>query len=364
MALILECVCSPDASLCNLTRLVWVVDITNLQFGSISATQNLSLQSSAGALASMASPSTGIYFIELPLSLTVSVWGSLANTLFMDASTRQIPSPLYSEYQQFVAACVIHQYYQCVNLVTGQVTTRKVVAYTKIPGEDAICKTGEVIRGEVHAGLSSIFYVSTPLGDCLSGGIGTADTAFYPIPEEQTIDVGDSSQICLCATGGSGAYSYSIVDGELPCGMALNEDTGCLEGEPNGTCPGTTSVTFRVTDTGTGGSAGDPVPPVTIGGTCRVFGDGLTRISGGAFTIDMAGSFFINGVGYMIASVTPPDNLTLTAAVGILDPATWSFTFPAGPAPPPSPPDSAEVTCGFLSECPDDTGTTGGNSTH
>ena len=209
----------------------------------------------------------------------------------------------------------------------------------------------------------SIFYKSTPLGACLSGGIGTADLDFVPQPQASMVDIGDSGEICLCATGGSGNYTYSIVSGTLPCGITLNTDTGCLEGEADGKCSGTTSVTFRVTDLG--GAGPGSTGGVTIGGTCRTFGTGVTRIAGGAWDSSMVGNAItIHEVSYTVASVTGPSNLTTISTIGIIDPTTWSYTSPVIPPPPPGPPETADVTCGFVTKCPDADSAIGGNSAY
>ena len=365
MALMLECICSPNSSLCNLTQVTWMCEVISEHFGSISATHILSLESAVGSLAIIIDPTTGIYSNDIPVHLAIANWSSLANSLYMNASLFQVPFPLYSQYEELRAKCALRLHYQCVNLVTGESTVKLVVANPNTIGDEVQCKTGEDVRGKVVGGLYSIFYKSTPLGSCLSGGIAVQDTEFLPLPEDQTIDIGDSSQICLCATGGSGSYEYSIVEGSLPCGMNLNTETGCLEGEPDGTCDGTHAVTFRVTDIGAGDASetGGTVGGVTIGGTCRVFGDGVTRISGGAWTSDMVGQhIFINSITFTIGSVTPPDNITLTSTYGIFDPAAWSYTSPVTDAPPPAPPNTADVTCGLLPGCP--TGDLlGGNNT-
>jgi hypothetical protein len=183
------------------------------------------------------------------------------------------------------------------------------------------------------------------------------------VPQDNTTDIGDSGEICLCATGGSGEYVYSIVSGTLPCGITLNPTTGCLEGTANGDCPGTTAVTFRVTDTGGAGGSGSG--GVTIGGQCRVFGSGATRISGGAWDASMVGNpITIAGNVYTVATVTPPNLLTVTGTIGIIDPTTWTYTSPVVPPPPPGPPETAEVTCGFIANCPGDDSSLGGNAAY
>ncbi len=210
---------------------------------------------------------------------------------------------------------------------------------------------------------AATFYYSSPLGACFSGGISSKDFDFEPNPNGNTINIDDSGQICLCTTGGSGNYTYSIIDGSLPCGVTLNQQTGCLEGESDGTCPGTTNVTFRVTDAGAGGETS--TGGVTIGGTCRTFGTGVTRISGGAWDASMDGnSISIGGGTFTVSSVSGPDNMTLSASAGIADPTSWSYTSPVVAPPAPGPPETAEVTCGFVGKCPNSDTGLGGNSAY
>ena len=47
-------------------------------------------------------------------------------------------------------------------------------------------------------------------------------------------------------TGGSGAVTWSVVDGTLPAGLALDPATGAITGTPTG--PGSTTFTLRATD--------------------------------------------------------------------------------------------------------------------
>ncbi len=362
MSLTLECVCSPDASICTLTQLVYKVNAHVFGRGTIGALNILTLHAGS-SYSTLVNPS-GLYAIDLPIASVLANWGSLAVTLSVDASLYQVPSPPYSEYYGFDATYSIVHHYRCTNLITGASTTSEVEAHTVDLGPTVKCQTGENdIRGLVSGGIGSIFYKSTPLGDCFSGGISTTDFTFQPAPAEGMINIGDSSQICLCATGGSGSYTYSIVSGELPCGITLNQATGCLDGEATGDCPGTTNITFRVTDSGGGGQSS--TGGVTIGGTCRAFGSGATRISGGAWTDDMAGNpITIGGNIYTVATVTPPGLLTVTGTIGIIDPTDWIYTSPVVPPPPAGPPEIAEVTCGFIATCPtSDTGL-GGNSAY
>jgi hypothetical protein len=58
--------------------------------------------------------------------------------------------------------------------------------------------------------------------------------------------VGTAYSATLAATGGTSPYTWSIAAGTLPAGLSLNAATGAITGTP--TVAGTSSVTFRVTD--------------------------------------------------------------------------------------------------------------------
>lgn len=101
---------------------------------------------------------------------------------------------------------------------------------------------------------------SRPLSSCTTMTID-ASGGFAPIDADQ-VQGGTSgtAKWCLCASGGTGyydpgtgdtlgaVYKFQIVSGTLPSGQTLDEDTGCIEGEPDGGDPGTSDVTFRVLD--------------------------------------------------------------------------------------------------------------------
>ncbi len=360
MALTLQCICSPDASVCTLTSLVWNVEVITFNGGGVAmdAENILTLYHSTGAYVQLVSPAAGSYAFSIPLS-AVSDWGSIGVSIFMDASAFQKPDPPGSSYFSFGAFYSIDQHYLCINLVTGEASTKTINARAENLGPTEKCQTGDLLRGLVDGGISSILYASTPLGDCLSGGLATNDTTFQPDPSHNTYNIDESGGICLCATGGSGDYTYSIIAGSLAGGQSLNPDTGCIEGTPDGITPATKQITFRVTDLGGGDQTS--TGGVTIGGTLRVFGAGATRISGGSWTADMAGSTFaVNGTNVTVLSVTDGDHLTFATTVGIIDPATWSYTSPVVPPPPPGPPETADVTCGYIQGCPSDS-SLGGN---
>jgi len=60
------------------------------------------------------------------------------------------------------------------------------------------------------------------------------------------ITYGQSANITINVSGGTSPYSYQIVEGLLPPGLALNQDTGVISGMA--TTPGTFTFKVRVTD--------------------------------------------------------------------------------------------------------------------
>ncbi len=354
MALILECTCSANVSLCNLIQLIWNVDVVVNQAGSITATGRIWLSGDNGAEENIfiESPGdAGIYSFDLT---PLADWLNPTAHITINASTFQISGGSY----EINAGDGILQRYQCVNVISGATVITEVPSSATVNDGEHKCETGPHDTRSVCQDISGTLFKSTPLGAC--NGCGSSHGQYYPPPTiNVTVDVDNSGELCLCATGGSGDYSYSIISGQLPCGQTLNVSTGCIEGSPDGSCDGTSSITFRVTDAG--GAGPGSTGGETIGGTCRVFGSGATRISGGAWTSAMTGTITINGHDYTIATVTPPDNLTTVETIGIIDPTSWSYTFPIIPPPPPGPPETADVTCGYIFACPAGDQTIGGN---
>ncbi|WP_282361514.1 putative Ig domain-containing protein [Pseudomonas sp. PS01300] len=100
-----------------------------------------------------------------------------------------------------------------------------------------------------YAGVDSFTYTATgPGGTSAPATVNLAITP--PTVVIGTTTLANATQnvpytASISASGGTAPYSYTIVSGALPSGMAL-APTGSLTGTP--TAPGTTSFTVRVTD--------------------------------------------------------------------------------------------------------------------
>ena len=313
-------------------------------------------------------PTPGHYEINLtPVGDWVSRWSTIMAELMTGSSLNQQPNPPFSAFNQFNVKHSIEQTYLCINVVTGESTTQVVNSAATAGNGTTQCGTNPADPRTVCTGqaeMSSIFFKSRSLNLCDPvNGCYAQSQDFQPVVRDNAMDPSSSGQMCLCATGGTGDYQFSILSGHLAGGETLNKDTGCIEGTPDGVTVRSDIITFQVTDRGGGGLSGG-TPARTVGGTCRVFGTGASHISGGAWTADMVGgTITIGGSPFTVVSVDVAlQNIVLSAVAGIHDPIDWSFTFPAGPAPTPAPPETATVECSFLGpQCPGGEGTAIGN---
>jgi hypothetical protein len=130
----------------------------------------------------------------------------------------------------------------------------------------------------------------------------------------------------LQATGGSGAYTWSIVSGALPTGTSLT--TGVIAGTPTGT-PGTSSFTVQVKDA-VGDIAQQPLtivvnPAPTITTTSLSPGD-----QGSAYSQPLSASGGTQPLSaFSISSGSLPSNLSLSGSsiTGTLAPTATTSTF-------------------------------------
>lgn len=127
---------------------------------------------------------------------------------------------------------------------------------------------------------------------------GTAGTAY-----SQTVS----------ATGGSGAYVFSVASGSLPSGLNLNSATGAITGTPS--AAGASASTIRATDSASNvGSRAYNLtigiglaPPTLPGGTVGAAYNQTIMSSGGS-----------GGYSYSISAGTLPAGLGLGSATGII----------------------------------------------
>ena len=155
--------------------------------------------------------------------------------------------------------------------------------------------------------------------------------AVYTLPAftPQTISpgmVGLSYSVTLTGTGGYGAggYSFSVVSGTLPNGIALSTG-GVLSGTP--TAAGTFGFTVKITSVFTGGYNAPP-PPLTANQSFSlviypVLTITTTATNPGSVGVAYSQTFTATGGAgastytWSVASGTPPPGLTLSAA-GVL----------------------------------------------
>ncbi len=260
----------------------------------------------------LVSVTPGSYDIDLPLADWAKNWATISVELVTVSGLNQNGSPPFSSYDLFRTQYRIDQTFTCTNKETSETSGWVITSYTASPDPNTKCEISAEVRVLCFAGrgVSSVFYRSSTLATCQ--GCTINDRNFQPVIDgTANVDPAVSSQICICATGGSGDYKYSIVSGSLPSGQTLNPDTGCIEGNADGHTPGTPSITFRVTDAG---GAGAPVGTSrTIGGTGYLNGSNFVWASGAAFFSEMAGtSITIGGAGHTVATV--PTQFTMTVS--------------------------------------------------
>lgn len=131
-----------------------------------------------------------------------------------------------------------------------------------------------------------------------------------------TAAVGVAYSSSLVAAGGTGPYTYAIIDGILPPGLVLNATTGAITGTP--TMPGNFPYTARVTDSTT----------TTAEADCNI------SVAAGPLGITCASSAAAVGVPYssslMATGGLPPYKFSITSGVlppGLaLNPFTGAIT--------------------------------------
>jgi hypothetical protein len=176
-----------------------------------------------------------------------------------------------------------------------------------------------VISGTPTAAATSAFTIRATDGNGAMGSRAYSVTVNAGIVVNPTslpsAAVGASYSQAVSATGGSGAYTFSVTSGSLPAGLALNASTGLITGTPS--AAGTSNFTVTATDgNGATGSRSftfsvNPslvLNPATLpGGTVGTAYSQTMTATGGSGTYT-----------YSVSSGALPAGLSLNAATGLI----------------------------------------------
>lgn len=270
MPLTLECYCDDNVVVCQLAALYFEFYADYEEFGPNGASSAIELThnptgTSEDSLVFATDPSNGPHSVSIPLGIAGLVeWTSLKVHVTFASSLFQPPS---SAPARLVLTFWIRLLYDCIDLATGMVVKQKSIHAA--PGvdigfsPDGSCTCFDVIErvrivpngiewvdadGERNreGGVVGLLWTSSPLGSCY-GCTVSFGPGFIPRPKDQIIDIdGSGGPICVCASDGTAPYHFFVRSGQLPPGLTLNGDTGCLEGDATG--PATEDVEFGVID--------------------------------------------------------------------------------------------------------------------
>ena len=239
MPLTLTCFCPGDANIkaCNLVELRFIADTT-----SAIPLSNVFLYQASGGGGIIFTCGAGGCHIDTamtPLADWVSNWGTMYVEMHAEAT--------HGDDLRMVSSWKVQQKWECIDPIDG--TTQTVYKNSLPTATDTqTCTDGGVTQwvGSAGGGSGSIYiHHAGPLGcTALTLDLG----GFMPEPDPP-VEQSSSSDgtVCLCGTGGTAPYIYTIVSGTLPSGQTLDPATGCISGTPDGIDPGSL-VTFRVTD--------------------------------------------------------------------------------------------------------------------
>jgi hypothetical protein len=120
----------------------------------------------------------------------------------------------------------------------------------------------------------------------------------------------------LTATGGTGTYTWSIVDGMLPAGLSLNTSTGAITGTP--TAAGNTVFSARVTDSD--GHSAQKALAIKVNPALTVTTSALAAgVQNAAYTTQTLAAAGGSGVyTWSLSSGTLPAGLILTGSTGAI----------------------------------------------
>ena len=146
--------------------------------------------------------------------------------------------------------------------------------------------------------------------------------------------VGQVFDAAMSATGGSGAFAWSISGGALPAGVSLNPASGELSGTPTTAC--TSAFTIRATDVSVASNYADasltvviaPPPAAPVAITTTALPDGH-RLSSYSSALAVSGG--TAPLTWSVISGSLPPGLTLNPTTGVIagtptKRGTWSFT--------------------------------------
>jgi hypothetical protein len=172
----------------------------------------------------------------------LSIWGCFTKNTLTISTTSPLPAGTAgAAYNQTLAASGGTAPY-----------TWTVAAGSSLPAGLALSSAGVIsgtptAAGTVNANITVTDAAAATASKVLSITVNPAGAALsITTASLPAAIVGTAYNQTLAATGGTGAYTWSVFAGTLPVGLSLNSTSGVISGTP--TPAGTSSVTFRVTD--------------------------------------------------------------------------------------------------------------------
>ena len=133
---------------------------------------------------------------------------------------------------------------------------------------------------------------------------------------------GSAYNVTLTKSGGVAPFTWSVTSGTLPAGLSLNSATGAITGTP--TTPGTSNVTFQVTDSGSPAVSATQALSITVdpAGVNDSLLSGTYALTFAGWDnngyVAMAGSFVADGAGAIsggVLDVTSHTGLSTNIAI-------------------------------------------------